>query len=48
MMRVGDQTGDGTQDSGGLDLEMGSGDLNMRLVQSDVRVILFVDIEVLD
>lgn len=48
MVWVGDQPGDGTQDREWLDLEVGSGHLNVRLVQSDVRVILFVDVEILD
>ena len=47
-MRVGDQTGNGSQDCEWLDLQMGSVHVDLVLVDRDVAVVFFIDIQVLD
>jgi len=47
-MRVGNETGDGSEDGEGFDLEMGGSRDDHVLVESDEGVVLLVTIEVLD
>ena len=48
VMRVGDETGDGSEDGEGLDLEVGRAGDDEVLVQRDERVVLLVTVEVLN
>ena len=48
VVRVGNETGDGSEDGEGFDLEMGGSRDDHVLVESDEGVVLLVTIEVLD
>ena len=46
MVRVGYQTGYSPKDCKGFDLEVGSSRLDVGLVESNVRIVLLIDVEV--
>lgn len=48
VVRVRDQASHGPKNREGFDLEMGCMLINVFLVDSDIRVVLFVDVQVLD
>lgn len=48
MVGIGNETSDGAENCKRLDLQVGRGRHDVRLVQRDVRVILFVDVQVFD